>query len=77
MLPPLTGPVLTAAEMRAAEAHAMANGISVDTLMARAGLALAEAVWLHDRAARNAGPAFTAWQLAEAPPLAVEFCLER
>jgi hydroxyethylthiazole kinase-like uncharacterized protein yjeF len=45
MLPPLTGPVLTAAEMRAAEAHAMANGISVDTLMARAGLALAEAVW--------------------------------
>jgi hydroxyethylthiazole kinase-like uncharacterized protein yjeF len=39
--------------------------------------ALAEAVWLHDRAARNAGPAFTAWQLAVALPLAVEFCLER
>jgi hydroxyethylthiazole kinase-like uncharacterized protein yjeF len=39
--------------------------------------ALAEAVWLHDRAARHAGPAFTAWQLAEALPLAVESCLER
>lgn len=39
--------------------------------------ALAEAVWLHDRAARFAGPAFTAWQLAEALPLAVESCLER
>lgn len=39
--------------------------------------AMAEAVWLHDRAARDAGPAFTAWQLAEALPLAVESCLER
>lgn len=39
--------------------------------------ALAEAVWLQDRAARNAGPAFTAWQLAQALPLAVESCLER
>ena len=45
MLPPLSGPVLTAAEMRAAEAAAMAAGLSVDTLMARAGQALAEAVW--------------------------------
>ncbi|MFN3473650.1 MAG: NAD(P)H-hydrate dehydratase [Blastomonas sp.] len=39
--------------------------------------ALAEAVWLHDRAARFAGPAFTALNLAEALPLAVESCLER
>ncbi|MFN3818562.1 NAD(P)H-hydrate dehydratase [Blastomonas sp.] len=39
--------------------------------------ATAEAVWLHDRAARFAGPAFTAWQLTQALPLAVEFCLER
>lgn len=39
--------------------------------------AMAEAVWLHDRAARDAGPAFSAWQLAQAMPLAVESCLER
>lgn len=39
--------------------------------------AIAEAVWLHDRAARYAGAAFTAWQLAETLPLAVESCLER
>jgi hydroxyethylthiazole kinase-like uncharacterized protein yjeF len=39
--------------------------------------AVAEAVWLHDRAARYAGPAFTAWQLAETLPLAVEACLEQ
>lgn len=39
--------------------------------------ALSEAVWLHDRAARYAGPAFSAWQLAEVLPLAVESCLER
>ncbi len=45
MLPPLTGPVLTAQETRAAEAAAMATGVSVDALMERAGLALAEAVW--------------------------------
>ena len=45
MMPPLTGPVLTAAEMRAAEAAAMAAGLSVDTLMDRAGHALAQAVW--------------------------------
>ena len=42
---PLTGPILTAAEMRAAEAAAIAAGISVDRLMERAGHALAEAVW--------------------------------
>lgn len=39
--------------------------------------ALAEAVWLHDRAARIAGPAFTARQLAGMLPLALESCLER
>lgn len=42
---PLTGPVLTAAETRAAEDAAMAAGVNVDTLMERAGLAIAEAVW--------------------------------
>ena len=42
---PLTGPVLTAAETRSAEQAAMAAGVSVDTLMERAGLALARAVW--------------------------------
>ena len=45
MMPPLSGYVLTAAEMRAAEAATMASGVSVDTLMERAGRALAEAVW--------------------------------
>jgi len=45
MLPPLTGPVLTAAQTRAAEEAAMAGGTSVDTLMERAGHAIAEAVW--------------------------------
>lgn len=45
MLPPLSGPVLTAAETRAAEEAAMAAGTSVDTLMELAGLAIAEAVW--------------------------------
>ena len=44
MKPPI-GPVLTAAETRAAEQVAMAAGVSVDTLMERAGLALARAVW--------------------------------
>lgn len=39
---PLGGPVLTAAEMRAAEA---ASGVALDVLMERAGAALAEAVW--------------------------------
>ena len=39
--------------------------------------AMAEALWLHDRAARVAGPAFTALQLAAALPQAVEACLER
>ena len=44
-MPPLTGFILTAAEMRAAEAATMASGVSVDALMARAGAAIAEAVW--------------------------------
>jgi len=38
-------PVLTAAEMRAAERKAINAGTSVDTLMERAGAAVAEAVW--------------------------------
>jgi hydroxyethylthiazole kinase-like uncharacterized protein yjeF len=38
-------PVLTAAEMRAAEQEAIDAGTSVDTLMERAGAAVAEAVW--------------------------------
>ena len=42
---PLIGPGLTAAETRAAEQVAMAAGVCVDTLMERAGLALARAVW--------------------------------
>jgi len=37
-------PVLTAAEMRAAEDAVIATGVSVDTLMERAGTAIAEAV---------------------------------
>ena len=44
-MPPLTGFILTAAEMQAAEAATMASGVSVDALMARAGAAIAEAVW--------------------------------
>ncbi len=39
---PLEGPVLTTAEMRAAE---LACGVPLDELMERAGAALAEAVW--------------------------------
>ena len=42
--------ILTAAEMRAAEAQAVAAGTPVETLMERAGTAAAEAVW------RFAGP---------------------
>ena len=42
--------VLTAGEMRAAEAAAIAGGTSVETLMERAGRAAAEAIW------RFAGP---------------------
>jgi hydroxyethylthiazole kinase-like uncharacterized protein yjeF len=38
-------PVLTAAEMRAAEQQVIAAGTSVETLMERAGAAVAEAVW--------------------------------
>jgi ADP-dependent NAD(P)H-hydrate dehydratase / NAD(P)H-hydrate epimerase len=43
-------PILTAAEMRAAEEAAIAAGTSVETLMERAGRAAAEAIW------RYAGP---------------------
>jgi ADP-dependent NAD(P)H-hydrate dehydratase / NAD(P)H-hydrate epimerase len=42
---PLSGPVLTAAEMRAAEDGVIAGGTLVETLMERAGAAVAEAVW--------------------------------
>jgi len=38
-------PIVTAAEMRAAEQKAIDGGVSVDTLMERAGAAIAEAVW--------------------------------
>jgi hydroxyethylthiazole kinase-like uncharacterized protein yjeF len=38
-------PILTAAEMRAAEQRTIDAGTSVDTLMERAGAAIAEAVW--------------------------------
>ena len=37
--------ILTANEMREAETAAMARGVSVDELMERAGIAVAEAVW--------------------------------
>lgn len=40
-----SGSILTAAEMQAAEAGAMAHGETVETLMERAGKAVAEAVW--------------------------------
>lgn len=39
--------------------------------------AMTEATWLHNRAAQIAGPAFTALQLAQALPMALESCLER
>jgi len=38
-------PILTAAEMRAAEQKAIDSGIAVETLMERAGAAVAEAAW--------------------------------
>ena len=41
---PLSGPILTAAEMQAAEAEAMARGDTVESLMERAGAAVAAAV---------------------------------
>jgi hydroxyethylthiazole kinase-like uncharacterized protein yjeF len=40
-------PILTAAKMRAAEQAAIDGGIGVETLMERAGAALAEAAWLY------------------------------
>lgn len=46
----MTRPILTADEMRAAEAAAIAAGTSVQVLMDRAGTAAAEAIW------RFAGP---------------------
>jgi ADP-dependent NAD(P)H-hydrate dehydratase / NAD(P)H-hydrate epimerase len=42
---PLTGPILTTAEIRAAEEAVMAGGVSVEALMERAGTAVAEVVW--------------------------------
>jgi hydroxyethylthiazole kinase-like uncharacterized protein yjeF len=39
--------ILTADEMRAAEAGAIAAGVPVETLMERAGTAAAEAIWRH------------------------------
>lgn len=42
---PLSGPIVTAAEMRAAEDAVIAGGVSVEGLMERAGAAVAEAVW--------------------------------
>jgi hydroxyethylthiazole kinase-like uncharacterized protein yjeF len=44
MIPIAGTPVLTAAEMRAAEAAVIATGIGVDTLMQRAGAGIADAV---------------------------------
>jgi hydroxyethylthiazole kinase-like uncharacterized protein yjeF len=41
----ISGPVLTAAEMRAAEDRAMAAGTDVETLMVRAGAGVAEAAY--------------------------------
>ena len=41
----MADPILTAAEMRAAEQKAMDGGTSVHALMERAGAAIAEAVW--------------------------------
>ena len=43
-------PILTAAEMRAAEERAIGGGVPVELLMERAGAAAAEAIW------RTAGP---------------------
>jgi ADP-dependent NAD(P)H-hydrate dehydratase / NAD(P)H-hydrate epimerase len=44
----MTGrPILAAAEMRAAEEAAIAGGTPVETLMERAGAAVAEAAWRH------------------------------
>ena len=43
----MTRPILTAAGMRAAEQTAIAGGTRQDTLMERAGAALAEAAWLY------------------------------
>ncbi len=41
----LSGPILTAAAMREAEADEIARGVSVEALMERAGAALAETIW--------------------------------
>ena len=41
----LNVPILTAAQMRAAEAAVMAGGLNVNELMERAGAAVAESVW--------------------------------
>ena len=44
MIPPEGQPILSAAEMRAAEGAAVASGISVETLMQRAGEGIAAAL---------------------------------
>ncbi len=41
----ITSPILTAAEMRAAEDRVISTGTDVETLMVRAGTAVAEAAW--------------------------------
>jgi ADP-dependent NAD(P)H-hydrate dehydratase / NAD(P)H-hydrate epimerase len=45
MIRPLTGPILTVAEMHAAEEASVKQGFSLAELMERAGAAVAEAVW--------------------------------
>lgn len=42
---PLSGPILTAEQMRAAEQGALTDGVTLYDLMERAGAAVAEAVW--------------------------------
>jgi ADP-dependent NAD(P)H-hydrate dehydratase / NAD(P)H-hydrate epimerase len=49
----LHAPILTAAETRAAEEAAIANGASISELMDRAGAAIAEAVWRYGSGQRT------------------------
>jgi ADP-dependent NAD(P)H-hydrate dehydratase / NAD(P)H-hydrate epimerase len=75
---PLSGPVLTAAEMRAAE---LACGVPLGELMERAGTALAEAVWRFGGGAsvlvlcgpgNNGGDGYVAARLLREQGLAVQ-----